>query len=150
MVAVHDDFESVVAGRFHMDGGYDNDEEPWQRLGRAVLLRWLTRRMIVRSGNLATGHGASSSSYAEMLDLLSRQEYRDEIPAALPADVPIANKGGWIEGVQHDAALIRPAGAPAYILTVRTTGLGEADGRELIRTVSAAAWADRRSLRSAA
>lgn len=207
-VLVHDDFESVVTGGFRMDRGYDNDEEPWQRLGSAAPLRWLTRRMIVRSSNLATdlllervgiepvdealaacgasrsalrrpicdsaaadagvtnvvtaadlaavlsalatGRAASPSSGAEMIDVLSAQEYRDEIPAALPVGVPVASKGGWVQGAQHDAALISPADAPAYILVVCTLGLGEADGRELIRDVSAAAWADRRSLVSVA
>lgn len=207
-VRVHDEFDSVVAGRFRMDRGYDNDEEPWERLGGEAPLRWLARRMIVRSSNLATSlllervdtaavndalaacgattsalrrpicdtaatdagvtnvvtaadlaavlsalasdRAASPASCSEMLDVLSAQEYRDEIPAALPAGVPVASKGGWVEGVQHDAALISPADAPAYVLVVCTTGLGGADGRELIRDVSAAAWAGRRSLGSAA
>lgn len=207
-VRVHDDFDSVVAGRFRMDRAYDNDEEPWERLGRVASLRWLARRMIVRSSNLATslllervgyeavdealtacgasksalrrpicdttataadltnvvtaadlaavlgalaaGRAASPEACTEMLEVLSAQEYRDEIPAALPAGIPVASKGGWVEGVQHDAALIEPGDAPAYILVVCTTGLNEADGRELIQAVSAAAWADRRSLGSAA
>lgn len=207
-VPIHDDFASVAAGRFVMDRGYDNDDEPWELLGSAAPLRWLTRRMIVRSSNVATdlvlekvgieavsaalaacgagksalcrpicdtaaadagvtnvvtaadlaallgalagGRAASPAACAEMLEVLSAQEYRDEIPAALPAGAPVASKGGWVEGVQHDAALVEPADAPAYILVVCTTGLNEADGRELIRAVSAAAWADRRSLGSAA
>ncbi len=207
-VRVHDDFASVVAGRFLMDRGYDNDEEPWALLGAEAPLRWLARRMIVRSSNLATslvlehvaietvdealaacdasasrlrrpicdaeavaagvtnvvtaadlaavlsalavGRAASPASCAEMLEVLSAQEYRDEIPAGLPAGVPVASKGGWVEGVQHDAALVWPADAPAYILVVCTTGLGEDDGRTIIRAVSAATWAGRLSLGSAA
>ncbi len=207
-VPIHDDFASVAAARFRMDRGYDNDEDPWLLLGTTATLRWLARRMIVRSSNLAadllleridlpsvqnalaacqatrsalrrpicdddaaaagvtnvvtaadlaallaalaTGIAASPQSCAEMLEVLSAQEYCDEIPAAVPAGVPIASKGGWVEGVQHDAALITPADAPAYILVVCTTGLGEIEGRDLIRAASAAAWAGRGSLGSAA
>ncbi|MGB9378825.1 MAG: serine hydrolase [Mycobacteriales bacterium] len=206
-VIVHDEFDSVVNGTFRMDRGYDNDEEPWERIGTRVPLRWLARRMIVRSSNLATSlllesvpiqavdralavcgatrsalrrpisdtaaiaagitnvvtaadlaailaalatsRAASAASCAEMLDVLSAQEYRDEIPAALPAGVPVASKGGWVEGIQHDAALITAPDAPAYILVVCTTGLSEVDGRDLIREISAAAWSDRHSLGSA-
>jgi beta-lactamase class A len=33
---------------------YDNDDQPWERLGRAAPLDWLAERAIVRSSNLAT------------------------------------------------------------------------------------------------
>jgi beta-lactamase class A len=54
-VPVHDDFASATGtGRYHSSAGYDNDPEPWERLGHTAPLRWLVRRMIVRSSNLAT------------------------------------------------------------------------------------------------
>lgn len=55
-VEVHDEFESAApgAGRFAVEQDYDNDDEVWARLGKKVPLRWLVRRMIVRSSNLAT------------------------------------------------------------------------------------------------
>ena len=33
---------------------YDNDDEPWDRLGTTATLRWLTERAIIRSSNLTT------------------------------------------------------------------------------------------------
>jgi beta-lactamase class A len=54
-VRVHDDFQSRSgAGTFRNDRDYDNDEQPWERLGGTAPLRWLIRRMIVKSSNLAT------------------------------------------------------------------------------------------------
>lgn len=55
-VAVHDEFVSAAEDRscYRSTADYDNDPEPWRRLGSAAPLRWLVRRMIVRSSNLAT------------------------------------------------------------------------------------------------
>lgn len=55
-VPVHAEFASALAGgpRFTMNQDYDQDDEVWARLGGTAPLRWLTRRMIVRSCNLAT------------------------------------------------------------------------------------------------
>lgn len=206
-VEIHDEFDSAADGRFRMDRGYDNDEAPWERLGAAVPLRWLARRMIVRSSNLATSlvlertgfpavaealtacgashtvlgrpicdeaaiaagmtnlvtagdlavvlgalatrRAAAPRSCSKMLEVLEAQEYRDEIPAGLPAGTAVAAKGGWVDGVLHDAALIRPLDAPAYVLVVCTTGLAEDAGRDLIRAVAAASWSDRHWIGSA-
>lgn len=56
-VPIHDDFASVSgAGPFWVTRDYDNDDEVWLRAGHhsGASLRWLIRRMIVASGNLAT------------------------------------------------------------------------------------------------
>jgi beta-lactamase class A len=55
-LAVHDEFASAAPGdgRFAMRHSYDNDDEVWARLGGTAPLRWLLRRMIIRSSNLAT------------------------------------------------------------------------------------------------
>jgi beta-lactamase class A len=51
-VPVVNDFASAHRGRFAI--GTDDDAEVWARIGRTATLRWLVRRMIVRSSNLAT------------------------------------------------------------------------------------------------
>lgn len=55
-IAVHSEFESACGNgaTFHNEPSYDNDEQPWQRLGDSAPLRWLVRRMIIMSSNLAT------------------------------------------------------------------------------------------------
>ena len=65
-------------------------------------------------------------------EMLSRQHHLDQIPAGLPAGTPTASKSGWIPGVSHDVALVRPPGEEPYVLAVCTTnangGLNTAEG----------------------
>ena len=55
-IAVVNDFGSAHGGapNFAMDPAYDQDDEVWARLDGDATPRWLGRRMIVRSSNLAT------------------------------------------------------------------------------------------------
>jgi beta-lactamase class A len=54
-VAVHPDFDSVVAGeRFTLTEADDQDPDTWAEVGGSQTLRELRRRSIVCSGNLAT------------------------------------------------------------------------------------------------
>jgi beta-lactamase class A len=53
-VPVVNDFASAAGSRYACDPGYDSEHDVWDRLGGAAPPRWLARRMIVRSGNLAT------------------------------------------------------------------------------------------------
>jgi beta-lactamase class A len=57
-VPVRNEFASAAPGApaFGCTPGYDNDDEVWARVGRSATLRWLARRMIIRSSNLATNH----------------------------------------------------------------------------------------------
>ncbi len=41
--------------------------------------------------------------------MLARQVHVDQVPAGLPPGTPTASKSGWIPGVSHDVALVRPA-----------------------------------------
>lgn len=54
-VPVRNRFPSALAGAppVRCRPGYDSDDQVWKRLGGTATLRWLARRMIVVSGNLA-------------------------------------------------------------------------------------------------
>lgn len=91
------------------------------------------------------GRNIDAASRAEILALLDAQQYRDGIPAALPATAVVGNKNGWVAGVLHDAAAIRPDDAPPYVLAVCTTGFTPDAAREAIHAVAAASWENRRS-----
>lgn len=55
-ITVHETFSSAIPGAsaFSCTADYDSDPQVWDRLGTDVALRWLVRRSIVRSSNLAT------------------------------------------------------------------------------------------------
>lgn len=54
-VGVHNHFASVLDGSpYSVDHAEDSDDDVWAALGSEQPLRWLARRMIVRSSNLAT------------------------------------------------------------------------------------------------
>lgn len=53
-VPVVNDFASAAGSRYTADPGYDNERDVWDRLGGVAPARWLCRRMIAGSSNLAT------------------------------------------------------------------------------------------------
>ena len=73
--------------------------------------------------------------------VLLGQEHRDGIPAGLPEGISVANKTGWVDGVTHDVALVRPPDREPYVLAVCTTlDVPEETANALIAAVSAAIW----------
>jgi beta-lactamase class A len=77
----------------------------------------------------------------EVEQVLAAQEHREQVPAGLPEGTYVANKTGWVDGVAHDVALVRPEGHPAYVLTLCTTSdATEETLYALNSSVSAAVW----------
>jgi len=68
-----------------------------------------------------------------MVEVMSRQEWRERIPAGLPDGLLVANKTGSVSGTSNDAAIVlTPTGAP-LIMVVFWKGLSheakaQADG----------------------
>ena len=90
---------------------------------------------------IETGKAASKESCREMIDILSAQEFNDEIPAGLPPGTRVAHKTGWITGVTHDAALVYPPGRKPYVLVVLTKGIRERPvAQKLITDISRLVW----------
>ena len=104
---------------------------------------------VTTAGDLATlmsaialDRAASPAGCALMRDVLSRQEFNDEIPAGLPPGTRVAHKTGQITGVLHDAAIVYPSGRPPYVLVVLTRGIpDERVARALIADLSRLVWA---------
>jgi beta-lactamase class A len=72
---------------------------------------------------------------------LAAQEHRDQIPAGLPTGTYVANKTGWVDGITHDVALVRPDARPPYVLVVCTTmDVPEETASTLIADLSRLVW----------
>src|SRR6186713_73777 len=90
---------------------------------------------------IESGKAASAASCREMIDILVRQEFNDEIPAGLPPGTRVAHKTGSISAVLHDAALVYPAGRSPYVLVVLTKGIRERPvAQKLIADISRLVW----------
>ena len=90
---------------------------------------------------IASGRLAGPQTSAAVEEVVAGQEHRDAIPAGLPAGAYVANKTGWVTGVVHDVALVRPAESPAYVLAVCTTAdVPGAEGDALVAEVSRTVW----------
>jgi beta-lactamase class A len=78
---------------------------------------------------------------AEVVDILAAQEFTELIPAGLPPGTRVAHKTGWITGIQHDGAIIYPAGSPPFVLVVLTRGAADTlAARRVAADVAALAW----------
>ena len=73
--------------------------------------------------------------------LLARQVHVDQVPAGLPPGTPTASKSGWVPGVSHDVALVRPEGEEPFVLAVCTTvDLDEAQAAAFVAGVARDVW----------
>jgi beta-lactamase class A len=79
---------------------------------------------------IAEGKAGSEKACQEMIEILSQQKYRDKIPAGIPKGVRVANKTGSITRIDHDAAIIFPAGRKPYVLVILTRGIEKREDAE--------------------
>lgn len=90
---------------------------------------------------LAREDVAGTEGRDEMLGILERQHFRDNIPAGIPSGVRVANKTGWITGINHDGALVFPENAPPYALVILLRGHPADDqGTAFAAELSRAVW----------
>jgi len=90
---------------------------------------------------VAGGRAASPAASREMVDILSRQQFTQMIPAGVPRGVRTANKTGDITRIAHDAAIVFPPGRAPYVLVVLTRGFrSPRSAAPAAREISAAVW----------
>ena len=83
----------------------------------------------------------SSSSSAEMREVLLAQEFNEKIPAGLPPGTKVAHKTGEITAVSHDAAVVYPPSRKPYVLVVLTKGIRDSKASSaLIANISRMIW----------
>ena len=98
------------------------DEAAWRAgLNNTITAAGLATLLL----SVARREAVTPASCDEMLAILRDQAFNEGIPAGLPADVVVAHKTGSITDLYHDAAVVEPPDAPAYVLVVLTEGLEE-------------------------
>ena len=99
------------------------------------------RDLGVVMAQVATGERFTPEAREEMLAILERQHFRENIPAGLPQGIRVANKTGWITAHNHDAAVVFPPNAPPYVLAVMVRGIEEQqEAAGLVASISRAVW----------
>ncbi|NUR05584.1 MAG: serine hydrolase [Nocardioidaceae bacterium] len=92
-------------------------------------------------GALVSGRLVGAGSARELEAVLAAQEHDEQVPAGLPAGTYVAHKTGWVDGVAHDVALVRPADRAPYVLAVCSTAdAPEQTLYDLNAAVSRAVW----------
>jgi len=75
---------------------------------------------------IAEGRCATAPSCRLMIEIMSRQEWREKIPAGLPAGLLVANKTGGVSGTSNDAALVFTSRKVPLVMVVFCKGLSRA------------------------
>jgi beta-lactamase class A len=92
---------------------------------RAGLNNTTTARALMRlMEEIARGRAVGPQASQQMIEILERQSFNDDIPAGLPPGTRVAHKTGEITRIQHDAAIVfaeRP-----FVLVILTRGLESA------------------------
>lgn len=125
------------AGAIHVRRGVEDGKAYDLGLNNTTTARDLATIM----ASIENGKAASPTSCAAMRDILSRQEFNDEIPAGVPGGVKVAHKTGQITATLHDAAIIYSDKGGTYVLVVLTGGISdEKVARSLIVDISRMVW----------
>jgi beta-lactamase class A len=97
------------------------------------------RALGILLGEIANGQAVSRKADAEMVEILTRQHFRDAIPAGLPDGTVVAHKTGNITKIHHDAAIVY--GGHPYVLVVLVRGIQDQKvSGPLIASISREVW----------
>lgn len=81
------------------------------------------RGLLVLFEAIGNGTAVSPAASKAMVDVLSRQQFNEGIPAGLPEGTKVAHKTGWITRIRHDAGIVY--GPRPYVLVVLTRGIDD-------------------------
>ena len=84
---------------------------------------------------IGRGQAVDEDSSRQMVSVLKRQSFNEDIPAGLPPGTPVAHKTGNITAIEHDAAIVfapRP-----FVLVILTRGFARpADAAALMAEIT--------------
>jgi beta-lactamase class A len=95
------------------------------------------RDLMILLRRIAERRAVSAKASDEMIKVMLDQKFNEGIPAGLPADARVSHKTGSITKINHDAAIVYPAGRKPYVLVVLTRGIeDEKVAHKLIADIS--------------
>ena len=87
------------------------------------------------------GRAASQPACHEMVEVLSRQQFNEGIPAGVPRRIRVAHKTGSITEIQHDGGIVYERDDPVYLLVIMVQGVADEEAaHELIANLSRTVW----------
>ena len=90
---------------------------------------------------IAERRAVSRKASYEMIKIMLEQKFNEGIPAGVPPGIRVSHKTGSITKVNHDAAIVYPAGAKPYVLVVLERGIeDEKVAHKLIADISRAVY----------
>ena len=114
-------FQHLYDQRWGFDGSLDYDDA--FAIDQALDNPGSPRDMAELLAMIVESRCASAPSCRLMIEIMSRQEWREKIPAGLPPGLLVANKTGGVSGTSNDAAIVyTPSGAP-IVMVVYCKGL---------------------------
>jgi beta-lactamase class A len=88
---------------------------------------------------LYEGRALKKATSDELIKMLSTPK-SSYIPTLLPAELAIANKSGFLDGVRNDAGIVFVPGRPFAIVVMTTFAANEVEAERGIARIARAAW----------
>jgi beta-lactamase class A len=130
-------FQHLYDERWGRDGSCGHDDA--SAIDQALDNQGSPRDMGELLAMIVESRCASAPSCRLMIEIMSRQESRQKIPAGLPPGPRVANKPGGVTGTSNDAAIVyTPAGAP-IVMVVYCKGLSHEATARASRAIAAIA-----------
>lgn len=83
---------------------------------------------------LANGTLLNAGNTDLMLSYMKRQIWRERIPAGVPSNVEVADKPGWLSGIENDSAIVYGPKS-TYVISILSTGASSSTLAELSQLV---------------
>lgn len=102
--------------------------------------RTTPRDMATMLKNIYEGEGVDDISKDEMVGLMEQNSLEYWMEAGVPAGVPVANKGGWLDSTYNDVGIVEYEDRPYVLVTFTKYGGDMRKGGEFLADISRDVW----------
>lgn len=119
----HHDFTATHINNYDATGSPTQGDKTSTARDEALLMERLARGTLL-----------GSEYTTAIVDRLKQQIWRERVPAGVPESVVVADKPGWLDNVQNDAAIVYGPES-TYVITIMSDSTSTAPLAELSRLV---------------